>query len=199
MRLFFRKESRARVEMTLESPLPSYLFFPFGELFFAELFRSHLCVCGASAREAMLSFEGSCIAALALYGALSLLVKLFGAAGMAKSLLGQKRMMADKPEKQEPLMRERDSSNAAASSGAAAWSAAGRPSGVENTATSEWTKMNAVNKVLEVFVTSTGSKFHLDRQCQYLRGKKVTSFGLCSCCERKRLLEQRVTTVQSGM
>ena len=70
--------------MTLESSLPSYLFFPFGELFFAELFRSHLCV--ASAREAMLSFEGSCIAALALYGALRLLVKLFGAAGMAKSL-----------------------------------------------------------------------------------------------------------------
>ena len=56
----------------------------------------------------MLSFEGSCIAALALYGALSLLVKLFGAAGMAKSLLGQKRMMADKPEKQESL-RERES------------------------------------------------------------------------------------------
>ena len=56
-----------------------------------------------------------------------------------------------------------------------------------------------LNVVLEVFVTSTGSKFHLDRQCQYLRGKKVTSFGLCSCCERKRLLEQRVTTVQSGM
>ena len=148
----------------------------------------------------MLSFEGSCIAALALYGALSLLVKLFGAAGMAKSLLGQKRMMAGKPEeKKEPLMRERVSLNAAASSGAAALSAAGRPSGVEDTATSEWTKMNAVNKVLEVFVTSTGSKFHLDRQCQYLRGRKVTSFGLCSCCERKRLLEQRVTTVQSGM
>ena len=57
----------------------------------------------------MLSFEGSCIAALALYGALSLLVKLFGAAGMAKSLLGQKRVMADKPEKQEPLLRERES------------------------------------------------------------------------------------------
>ena len=56
----------------------------------------------------MLSFEGSCIAALALYGALSLLVKLFGAAGTAKSLLGQKRMMADKPEKQESL-RERES------------------------------------------------------------------------------------------
>ena len=87
MRLFFRKESRARVEMTLESPLPSYFFFPFGELFFAELFRSR-CVCGASAPEAMLSFEGSCIAALALYGALSLLVKLFGAAGMAKSRRG---------------------------------------------------------------------------------------------------------------
>ena len=74
-------------------------------------------------------------------------------------------MMAEKPEKQEPLMRERVSLNAAASSGAAALSAAGRPSGVENTATSEWTKMNAVNKVLEVLVTSTGSKFHLDRQC----------------------------------
>ena len=183
--------------MTLESSLPSYLFFPFEELFFAELFRSRLCVCGASAREAMLSFEGSCIAALALYGALSLLVKLFGAAGMAKSLLGQKRMMAGKPEKQEPLLRERVS--AAASTGAAATSAAGRLSGVEDTATSEWMKTNAVNQVPEVFVTSTGSKFHLDRQCQYLRGKKVTSFGLCSCCERKRLLEQRVTTVQSGM
>ena len=156
-------------------------------------------MCGASAREAMLSCEGSCIAALALYGALSLLVKLFGAAGMAKNLLGQKRMMADKPEGQEPLMRERVSLKAAASTGAAASSADGRPSGVEYTATSEWTKMNTVNKVLEVFVTSTGSKFHLDRQCQYLRGKKVTSFGLCSCCERKRLLEQRVTTVQSGM
>ena len=59
-----------------------------------------------------MSFEGSCIAALALYGALSLLVKLFGAAGMAKSLLGQKRVMADKPEKQEPLLRERVSAAA---------------------------------------------------------------------------------------
>ena len=181
--------------MTLESSLPIFSFL--SENFSSPNFSAAVCVCGASAREAMLSFEGSCIAALALYGALSLLVKLFGAAGMAKSLLGQKRMMADKPEKQEPLLREKVS--AAASTGAAASSAAGRPSGVENTATSEWMTMNAVNKVLEVFVTSTGSKFHLDRQCQYLRGKKVTSFGLCSCCERKRLLEQRVTTVQSGM
>ena len=102
-------------------------------------------------------------------------------------------MMAEKPDGQEPLMRERVSLNAAASS------AAGRPSGVENTATSEWMKTNAVNKVPEVFVTQTGSKFHLDRQCQYLRGKNVTSFGLCRCCERERLLKQRVTTVQSGM
>ena len=107
--------------------------------------------------------------------------------------------MAEKPEGQEPLMRERVSLNAAASSGAAASSATGRPSGVENTATSEWMKMNAVNKVHEVFVTPNGSKFHLDRQCQYLQGKKVTSFGLCRCCERERLLTQRVTTVQSGM
>ena len=53
-------------------------------------------------------------------------MKLFGAAGMAKSLLRQKRMMADKPEGQESLMRERVSSKAAASTGAAASSAAGR-------------------------------------------------------------------------
>ena len=35
--------------MTLESSLPAYLFFPFGELFFAELFRSRLCVWGIRA------------------------------------------------------------------------------------------------------------------------------------------------------
>ena len=115
--------------MTLESSLPIFSFL--SENFSSPNFSAAVCVCGASAREAMLSFEGSCIAALALYGALSLLVKLFGAAGMAKSLLGQKRMMAEKPEKQEPLMRERVSLNAAASSGAAALSAAGRPSGVD--------------------------------------------------------------------
>ena len=61
--------------MTLESSLPIFSFL--SENFSSPNFSAAVCVCGASAREAMLSFEGSCIAALALYGALSLLVKLF--------------------------------------------------------------------------------------------------------------------------
>ena len=55
---------------------------------------THIHECGASAWEAMLSFEGSCIAVLALYGALMLLVKLLkaiGAVGMVKSLLRQEK------------------------------------------------------------------------------------------------------------
>ena len=126
----------------------------------------------------MLSFEGSCIAMLALYGALMLLVKLLSTVGMVKSLLRQEKPKSGKPEAQEPLMKAVASSGAAASSSAAAASAAaGEPAGVVNAATSEWPRVNAVK---EVFVSPHGSKFHTDRQCQYLRGKvRVASYGVC--------------------
>ena len=73
--------------------------------------------------------------------------------------------------------RERVSLRAAASSGAAASSAAaGGPAAVENTATSEWPRVNAVK---EVFVSPHGSKFHIDRQCQYLKRQDESSFFWC--------------------
>ena len=135
--VFVRKESRAHVEMTLESSLPSFFSF-LSENFSSPNFSAAVCVCGASAWEAMLSFEGSCVAMLALYGALMLLVKLLSAIGMVKSLLRQEKPKSRKPEAQEPVMNAVASSGAGASSSAAAASAAaGEPAGVVNTATSE--------------------------------------------------------------